>query len=153
MTFLPLKEIEEYESQYKAGELAPFTLQKILAEKLCSYVHGQEGLDEAKKATDAMSIGSKELNVEALKQVKQSLPLIELQKNEIVGILYLDLLCNTGLLKSKGEARRLVKNNGAYLNKVRIDDLNKVVEEIDLIDGDFLLLSSGKKTSLVVQIK
>lgn len=152
LTFLSLETIGELEARQKAGDLKPFELQKILAEILTEYVHGKEGLDEAKAATQAMAIGSKDVNKDALKAVIPSLPKIQLSKNDVVGSSYIELMCKSGLLSSKGEARKLIQNNGAYLNKVRVEDIGLTVSETDLLDGEFLLLSSGKKKSLVVQV-
>ena len=152
LTFLSLETISELETRQKSGDVKPFELQKILAEILTEYVHGKDGLDEARKATDAMAIGSSGVNKEALKAALSSLPKINLSKDDVVGASYLDLLCKSGLLSSKGEARKLIKNNGAYLNRVRVEDIALKVSEDDLFDGQFLLLSSGKKKSLVVQV-
>lgn len=152
LTFLSLETIGELEDRQKAGDLKPFELQKILAEILTEYVHGKEGLDEAKAATEAMAIGSKDVNKDALKAVIPSLPKIQLCKNDVIGSSYIELMCKSGLLSSKGEARKLIQNNGAYLNKVRVEDIGLTVSETDLLDGEFLLLSSGKKKSLVVQV-
>jgi tyrosyl-tRNA synthetase len=152
LTFLPLETIDQLEERESKNDLKPFELQKLLASILTEFVHGPEGLKEALAATDAMAIGSSEINKEGLKASLSSLPMITLEKKDVVGAFYLDLLCNSGLLSSKGEARRLIQNNGAYLNKIRINDLKQKIEEKDLLDGDLLLLSSGKKKSLVVQL-
>ena len=152
LTLLPIDEILLLEQKHLKGELKPFDLQRVLAKELTTYVHGNEGLNEAVSATDAMGIGSLELNMSGLKEALSSLPTVSLLKNEVVGISYLDLLCKSGLLSSKGEGRRLIKNNGAYLNKVRVSDPNLLIDEKHLLDGDLLLLSSGKKKSLVVKI-
>ncbi len=151
-TFIPLEEIAELDKQYREGQLEPFHLQRILAESLTLYVHGNQGLLEAKAATEAMAIGSDQINAQALKASLSSLPTITLEKKEVIGVLYLDLLCKSGLLPSKGEARKLVQNNGAYLNRVRVEDTTLTIQESDLLEGNLLLLSSGKKKSLVVQI-
>ena len=152
LTFLSLEDIEVFAEKESKGELRPFELQKVLAASLTELVHGKEGLKEALAATEAMSIGSSEVNKEGLKAALESLPKITLEKKDVLGGLYLDLLCTSGLLNSKGEARRLIQNNGAYLNKNRVKDISLKIEEEDLIDGSLLLLSSGKKKSLVVQL-
>lgn len=152
MTFMPLDSIDVLEKKFLANEMKPFELQKILASALTEYVHGEVGLKEALAATDAMAIGSTEINAESLKAVIDSLPSITLEKKEVVGSLYLELLCKSGLLSSKGEARRLIQNNGAYLNKSKVQDLKHTISEEDLLDGEMLLLSSGKKKSLVVRV-
>ncbi|MCH9620680.1 MAG: Tyrosine--tRNA ligase [Chlamydiia bacterium] len=152
LTFLSLETIKDLEKRQVAGDVKSFELQKILAEILTEFVHGKAGLEEAKSATNAMAIGSGEVNKEALKAALPSLPKISLSKNDVVGSSYLELLCKSGLLSSKGEARKLIKNNGAYLNRIRVEDIALKVTEDDLLDGHFLLLSSGKKKSLVVQV-
>jgi tyrosyl-tRNA synthetase len=123
-----------------------------LADSLTQYLHGEEGLKEAKMATQAMAIGTHEVNIEGLKASLSTLPTITLEKNKVIGSLYVDLLYSSGLLPSKGEAKRLVQNNGAYLNRVKVEDLFLTIKESDLLEGNLLLLSSGKKKSLVVQI-
>ncbi len=153
LTFISLEHIAELEKKYTQGQLKPFDLQKILAESLTEYVHGKEGLLGAKAATEAMAIGTLEINAEGLKASLASLPTVLLEKKEVIGILYLDLLCKSGLLSSKGEAKKLMQNNGAYLNRVRVENIALIIQESDLIEGELLLLSSGKKKSLVVQVK
>lgn len=152
LTFIPLDEIALLEKKFHQGELKPFHLQKVLADSLTRYLHGEQGLKEAKMATQAMAIGTHEVNIEGLKASLSTLPTITLEKNKVIGSLYVDLLYSSGLLPSKGEAKRLVQNNGAYLNRVKVEDLFLTIKESDLLEGNLLLLSSGKKKSLVVQI-
>ena len=56
-----------------------------------------------------------------------------------------DLLVETGLAKSKGEARRTVGEGGAYLNNVRVEDPEQAPGRDDLIGGAWLVLRRGKK--------
>ncbi|GAB2254412.1 hypothetical protein Droror1_Dr00022221 [Drosera rotundifolia] len=58
LTFLDMKEIDEIEQQMKAPTYLPNSAQRRLAEELTRFVHGQEGLDEAVKATEALKPGS-----------------------------------------------------------------------------------------------
>ena len=57
----------------------------------------------------------------------------------------LDMLVKTGLLKSKGEARRLVQQNGLTINDAKYTDVNGVVTEDMFVDGS-LIIKKGKKT-------
>ncbi|HCV44642.1 MAG TPA: tyrosine--tRNA ligase, partial [Deltaproteobacteria bacterium] len=50
----------------------------------------------------------------------------------------------TGLCKSKGEARRLQAQGGVYVNDERIDNPDYNLGEADLQDGE-ILLRAGKK--------
>ena len=65
---------------------------------------------------------------------------------------WLIFLCSANLAPSKSEAIRLIKNGGAYLNNVRIDDPAFVISAHDLVDGAYLLLSAGKKKRFLVHV-
>ena len=63
-----------------------------------------------------------------------------------------DLLVDTGLVKSKGEARRTISEGGAYLNNERISDVEQVPGDADLLGGSWLVLRRGKKNFAGVEI-
>jgi len=63
-----------------------------------------------------------------------------------------DLLVETGLAKSKGEARRTVSEGGAYLNNQRVQDPEQVPTAADLIGGTWLVLRRGKKNFAGVEV-
>ncbi len=152
LTFIPLDEIRKLEESNSKEKLPAFYVQKILASEVTRFVHGDQGLKEALIATDAINNRSLEIDLNTIKSAVGTLPSISLEKKKVVGTLYIDLLFQSGLLPSKGEARKLLKNNGAYLNKERIVDETLKIEENHLLDGTFLLLGSGKKKTLVVQV-
>ena len=60
------------------------------------------------------------------------------------GIPLFQLFVKGGLAKSNGEARRLAKGGGAYVNDTQIRDANTAFTAADLVDGA-LLLRAGKK--------
>ena len=64
----------------------------------------------------------------------------------------MDLLVDTGLAKSKGEARRTISEGGAYLNNERITDVEHVPDDGDLIAGSWLVLRRGKKKLAGVEL-
>eukprot|EP01026_Neomeris_dumetosa_P081602 TRINITY_DN9199_c0_g1_i6.p1 TRINITY_DN9199_c0_g1~~TRINITY_DN9199_c0_g1_i6.p1 ORF type:complete len:637 (-),score=123.83 TRINITY_DN9199_c0_g1_i6:371-2281(-) len=51
LTFLPLKEVQQIEEQMKSSNYVPNTAQKILAQEVTRYVHGEEALQQAIKTT------------------------------------------------------------------------------------------------------
>jgi len=63
-----------------------------------------------------------------------------------------DVMAATGLQKSKGEAKRMIKGGGARLNNVKVTGEDQVVGEDDVIEGRVLLLAAGKKNKLLVRI-
>ena len=63
-----------------------------------------------------------------------------------------DLLVETGLAKSKGEARRTIGEGGAYLNNQRVADPEAAPTKDDLIGGSWLVLRRGKKSFAGVEV-
>ena len=51
----------------------------------------------------------------------------------------------TGLAKSKGEARRTVEQGGAYVNNRRVEGIDTQLTTADLASETVLVLRSGKK--------
>ncbi len=56
-----------------------------------------------------------------------------------------DLMAACGIVQSKSAARRAVEEGGAYLNNVKVTDIDAAPEETDLLHGRFLLLRQGKR--------
>lgn len=153
LTFLSLEEIGEIEMEMgKAGYL-PNTAQRRLAEEVTRFVHGQEGLDEALKATEALRPGAEtRLDWKTIEGIAEDVPSCSLGYDQVFDIGVVDLSVSSGLLESKSAARRLLKQGGLYLNNVRVDSEGKKIEADDIVDGKVLLLSAGKKNKMVVRI-
>ena len=56
-----------------------------------------------------------------------------------------ELLVSTGLVGSKSEARRTVKEGGASVNNERVSDADRVYTREDALAGRHLLVRRGKK--------
>lgn len=80
------------------------------------------------------------------------MPNVTLARGEVIGTKFADLIAKLGLVSSKGEATRLIKNGGAYINQDKVTDVAYVIAEAELIDGTYLLLSSGKKNKILIII-
>ena len=152
LTFLSLEEIENFQKQSELGRLGPNELQKILAKELTLFVHGEEGLQVAQRVTDAASFGKDmTLDYETLVKISSEFPKKELLISEMIDQKFIEVAVKVGLSASKSEATRLIKNQGAYLNNKRVELVDYVIKKEDLIGNKFLLLSSGKKTKLLVE--
>jgi tyrosyl-tRNA synthetase len=57
-----------------------------------------------------------------------------------------DLLERSGVVSSRGAARRAIAEGGAYLNNRRVDDPDALLEADDLLQGRYVILRRGKKT-------
>uniref|UniRef100_A0A0E0JJ93 Tyrosine--tRNA ligase n=1 Tax=Oryza punctata TaxID=4537 RepID=A0A0E0JJ93_ORYPU len=153
LTFMSLDEIQELEESMKKPGYVPNTIQRRLAEEVTRFVHGEEGLEEALKATEALRPGAQtQLDSQTIEGIADDVPSCSLPYGQVLKSPLVDLAVSTGLLASKSAVRRLIKQGGLYLNNIRIDSEDKLVEEGDVVDGKVLLLSAGKKNKMVVRI-
>jgi tyrosyl-tRNA synthetase len=80
------------------------------------------------------------------------LPTIELARAELdAGIPLFALLVKAGLAESNGEARKLVRGNGARINDEVASDEKLTVTSGHLKDG-VVKLSAGKKRHVLVRV-
>jgi tyrosyl-tRNA synthetase len=63
-----------------------------------------------------------------------------------------ELLADTGVVASRGAARRAIQEGGAYLNNAKVEDLDAAPTDSDLLHGRWLLLRRGKKTLAAVEL-
>jgi tyrosyl-tRNA synthetase len=84
----------------------------------------------------------------------RDLPVLEIDRAELAaGVPAYELLRRSGLVASKGEARRLIKGGGARLNDAVIEDVNRKVGTADLDADGVVKLSFGKKKHAVVRAR
>jgi tyrosyl-tRNA synthetase len=149
LTFLPREEIEDLEAQTAEK---PFlrAAQKALADEVTTLVHGADETAHAKAAAAALfGTGDlRELDAATLESALREAG----ATRAAAGTPYVDLLVETGLVKSKGEARRTIGEGGAYLNNERVTDADLVPGEADLVAGSWLVLRRGKKNLAGVEI-
>lgn len=153
LTFMEMKEINEIEASMSSQGYIPNSAQKRLAEEVTLIVHGKEGVLAAKRVTEAAKPGaSAALNAEILEGISQEMPSKALQKQEVINCKLIDLIVLANLQESKGQARKLMKNGGVYLNNEKVTDENRSIIEDDLIEGRLLLLAVGKKNKMLIRI-
>ena len=74
------------------------------------------------------------------------------KKIVLQGINIIEFIFKNGLVQSKSEARRILKNNGIRLNDNIVSDEKKIVNIEDVSDKNYIKLSIGKKNHLKVKI-
>ncbi|KAM4106883.1 hypothetical protein ACB094_04G099400 [Castanea mollissima] len=153
LTFLELEEIGELEREMGRVGYVPNTAQRRLAEEVTRFVHGEEGLMEAIKATKALRPGAEtKLDWETIEGIAEDVPSCSLKYDQVVNVQLVELSVSAGLFESKSAARRLLKQGGLYLNNSRVDGEDKRIEAEDIVDGKVVLLSAGKKNKVLVRI-
>ncbi|MBW1975345.1 MAG: tyrosine--tRNA ligase [Deltaproteobacteria bacterium] len=155
-TFLPVEEIEEIEN-LEGEALNP--CKRALAFEVTKLVHGQEEAREAYwascKAFGFLEIPEDILPSSTIPRGSRSedtdLPSIVLPRDRLVaGIPLYQLLFDADLCASKSAARRLIQQGGAYVNGARVTDVNWVVTEENVEDGEVILRAGKKKIKKVV---
>ena len=64
----------------------------------------------------------------------------------------LDLVLQTKLANSKGEIRRMIKNNGLRINNTIVTDEGKIIDQNSFDHDNILKVSHGKKQHVIVKI-
>ncbi|KAL7126017.1 hypothetical protein ABFS83_14G156700 [Erythranthe nasuta] len=153
LTFLSIDEITQIETEMRGPNYLPNSAQRKLAEEVTRFVHGEEGLEEAMKATMALRPGSEtKLDWNSIESIAEDVPSVSLEKDRVLNLSLLDLSVCSGLLDSKSAARRMLKQGGLYLNNNRVDSEAKRIEIDDIVDGKVILLSAGKKNKMIVRV-
>lgn len=146
-TFLEPGDLKELETELTANPEAR-VCQQTLASEVTRLVHGDEGLQAAEGATRVL-FGSEPIQGfgdAVLRKIFSDIPSTRFSIERLTqGIHAIDLLVESGVCTSKGEARRLITSGGAYCNNIRIDDVQKVFGTEDLASESCLILRSGKK--------
>ena len=132
LTFLPMEEVHRLGSLQDA---AINEAKKVLAYEVTKLVHGQEEADKAQAAAEAVFGGSGS---------NENMPTIQLTaENE--GQKLLDILVGAQVFESKGEGRRLIKQNGLSLNDAKVADPDYVLTDGDFTDGEAIVRKGKKK--------
>jgi tyrosyl-tRNA synthetase len=158
--FFSLLSMEEIEELSKQHNEAPHLriLQKALAKDVTIRVHSEGDYNMAVEASEILfGKGTTEtlqgLPENMLLSVFEGVPQFDIEKSVIQnGLNIVDLVAeNTGIFTSKGEARRMLKDNGVSINKNKVKD-DYQVSENDLLSKKYILVQKGKKNYFLVKV-
>jgi tyrosyl-tRNA synthetase len=154
-TLLPVAQIESLLTEHEAAPHLRL-LQKKLAECLTTWVHSSADYDFAVKASEILFGNAttevlQSLNENELLQVMEGVPTAKVSKAALAnGYDLIDLLVDTNIFPSKGEAKKMFIAGGLGLNKTKIAPEKTSIEAQDLLQGKYLLLQKGKKNYYLV---
>jgi tyrosyl-tRNA synthetase len=119
--------------------------QRALAEELTQLVHGPDELRQAEAAGRAL-FGREDLRT--LGPETLAAALAEAGSATVTGDVpsIAQLFQLTGLVGSLSEARRTVREGGAYVNNERVADADAVPADSDWLTGGWLVLRRGRRT-------
>jgi tyrosyl-tRNA synthetase len=131
-------------------------LQKTLARDLTIRVHSEEDYNASVEASSILfGAGTtetlKNLSVEMLLSVFEGVPQSTIKREKLSeGAMILEFLADlTGIFSSRGEARRMIKENAVSINKEKIDE-DKMINNADLLRNRYILVQKGKKKYFLV---
>ena len=116
----------------------------LLANEATTLLHGSKAAKDseltAKETFDDKSIG-------------KNLPIVKIKRNILTsGLNILDLVLQTKLGNSKGEIRRMIKNNGLKINNEVVSDETKSIDQNNFDQNNNMKVSHGKKQHVIVKI-
>lgn len=153
-TFLSQAEIEELAAA-TAARPEQREAQRRLATIMTGMLHGETALAKAEQAAQVLFGGEiSGLSSAEIEDIFADVPSSTLANERLSGGLnVVDLLVETGMTQSKGEARRAISEGGIYINNHRAGDAALQVTLNDLLEGGFLVLRRGKKNYQLVKVQ
>ena len=115
---------------------------QVLAYEATRITHGEAAASEAESAARAAFGGGGDLD--AVPTTGVSMASLD------EGIMLTVIMADVGLAQSRGAARRLIQQGGAYVNEQRVKDVNYALSKQDLTEDGIMLRAGKKKVHRVV---
>ena len=150
LTFVGRAEVEALDAETTERPQAR-AAQRRLAEELVALIHTPDEVGRVQAASAALfgSGSLADLDLPSLAAALAEAPSVTVPDAGGCPTV-VDLLAE-GLGLSKSDARRAVREGGAYLNNAKVAIDSAVPEEQDWLHGRYLVLRRGKRTVMVVQ--
>ncbi|NIM90790.1 MAG: tyrosine--tRNA ligase [Candidatus Aminicenantes bacterium] len=136
LTDVPLSQIDKWKKDIKTEKAHPKDLKSQLAESIVADFWGKKAAEQATEEFE---------RVFKHKEVPSEVEDIEIQvkdKAEVADYPLIDLLVEQNIFPSRGEAKRMIRQGGIYLDGQRIADLNL---KVSLTKDQALILKIGKR--------
>lgn len=149
LTFLGKEEIEEIEKRHEENpELRE--AHKVLAKEIITDLHGKEEYERAIKISEALFKGNfTDLTNEELEEAFKGNEIKEIELNKNI----IDVLVEMNVASSKRQAREFIANNSIEIKGQKVKELEKVVNENDVINNTYLIIKRGKKNYYIGKLK
>ena len=143
-TLLPADEIKKL-AQLKGEDIR--YAKEVLAYEATRLCHGKEEADKAKATSRALFGWDKEA-----KGISDNIPTYKVEEKRLKdGIEAYILFQESGLCKTRSEARRLISQGGGYINGKRIKSFDERIS-LDHLNNGELLLRAGKKRYVKIKV-
>lgn len=134
LTFLPIEEIDKM-SDWQGSQLN--TAKEILAYELTKLVHGEEEAKKADEAAKALFGGGANTD---------NMPTTALAADDFTDgeISLIDMMLKAGIIKSRGEGRRLIEQGGVTVDDEKAKSFTDTVS-LSAFDKGHVIIKKGKK--------
>ncbi|MBI1176432.1 tyrosine--tRNA ligase [bacterium] len=153
-TFLDRAEIEALENAHTTNPGAR-EAHRALAQAATELIHGADAAQEAQRASAILFGGGLDgIRESTFNEIVGEVPTKEMSAERLSGegIPLVDLLTESGLCSSKGQARKDIQGGGIYLNNERESDFQRHVTSQSLLFGRHLLLRKGRRNYTVITV-
>ena len=130
--------------------------QRELAREVTRLVRGDDAVARAERASAILFGGSMaDANADDVLEVFADVPSTEIDAGRFAapGLSIAEVMSVTGLAGSKGEAARLIKGGGVYVNDARVADERGRLTLDQAVDGRLFVLRKGQRSRHVVRVK
>ncbi len=149
-TFMAIEDIESLEAAH-AQAPGKRAAQRALARAATIILHGESEMLQAEAAGKALFSGAiASLPEKTLREVFSEVPSSEHNMASLEGMDLVELLIETGLAKSKREAREFIGNGSVSINGVKAAE-GRTLGSSDLLHGSIIALRRGKKAWYVTR--
>lgn len=130
-------------------------LQKTLAKEVTAYVHGEEEYQKALETTAKLfsnqSAPAEALSIDDLEGMEGVVKFDYSADKLKTGADVVSFLAETGILPSKGEARKMVQNGGISINRNKVSDIATQINSSLLLHDKYLLVQKGRRNYYLVR--
>lgn len=149
---------DEYDAlaQQVAEDPGRRAAQQRLAEWMTEFVHGDGGLESALRASKMLFGGEIDaLSDDELGEIFEDVPSSEVDRASLDGdgLWVVEAFQTAGLTTSNGDARRTIKEGGAYVNNRRVADADVRLKPNDLASESVMVLRKGKKKYALLRFR
>jgi tyrosyl-tRNA synthetase len=127
-----------------------------LAEEVTRFIHGQQELEKAIATTQKLFLNqqapAESLSEEDLASMEGVVHIRFALQDLQQGIDVVSFLAQSGILPSKGEARKLVQGGGISINRKKVESTDWSVGPELLLHGKYLLVQKGKKNYYLAEV-
>ena len=148
-TFRSREEIEALEQALSENPGAR-EAQRVLAQDVTTWVHGAQTMERV-EAASRVFFGKEDphvLDADTLRDAVAEAP----RAVGAVGQSVVDVLVALKLEQGFGAARRTLSSGGVYINNAKVESVDRVIEQDDVLAGGVVLVRKGRKNLAVLEI-